>query len=269
VSLDRLSRLEETEKEESGEFYSNDFSEDGGGERLPGSAINAPVGVQSKGYVSLGLAGLLSVRMNIPLSGKDYLFSKKIVEQEDFLHLNFIYVNEWIINGLLIILGLIILYIFFKMRKIFLRPVRALGKAISKLFPSVKKCFQPKIFPIVILVVFAATKLLDKLFYLYNYFPLLPVGLALLFIISLLRLFKKQIIIVIKFLCRPAISILVISAWIFFLLVTRLFIPFFPLFALLFIGLIVSVIRLIVRFLRKRKETKEVEVEEANKEIKE
>ncbi len=252
-------------EEESGEFYAGDSSDRGWTKKLPGTAINAPVDVQRRQDISLGLAGLLSVRMNIPISGKNYLFSKKIVEQGELLHLNFFYVNEWITNGLLIILGLIILYFLFKMKRIFLVPVRALGKAVSKLFPLAKKCFQPKILPVVILVVFAATKFLDKLFYLYNYFPILPAGLILLFVISLVRLFKKQIITVIKFLCRPAISILIISAWIFFLLVTRLFIPFFPLLVLLFLGLIVSVIRLVVRFLRKRKERKEVK----DKEIKE
>ncbi|MCK4532757.1 hypothetical protein KAU39_03140 [bacterium] len=258
-----LGRIEK--EEEAGEFYGDDFSGSKGIKEFPAPAL---VGMEGKKDISLGLAGLLSVRMNIPISGKNYLFSKKIVEQGELLHLNFFYVNEWIINSILIILGLIILYFLFKMKRIFLMPVRALGKAVSKLFPLAKKCFQPKILPVVILVIFVLTKFLDKLFYLYNYFPILPAVLILLFIISLVRLFKNQIIESIKFLCRPGISVLIISAWIFFLLVTRLFIPFFPLLVLLFIGLIVSVIRVVVRFLKKRKERKEVKEEEANKEIK-
>ncbi len=255
VCSDKLIRsLEGKEAEEEvGDFYTDDSREDIAGESFSSPSLQISASMERSRDVSLGLAGLLSVRMNIPLSGKNYLFSKKIVEQEDLLHLNLVYVNEWIINGLIIILALIFLCILLKKRNIFFKPFIALAKSLAKIFPRVKKYGQPKWLPVVILVVLLITKLLDKLFYLYNYFPMLPVLLILIFVLSLIGLFKKQLITVIKFLCRPLVSLLIISAWIFFLMGSRLFFAYFPLSILLIIGFITSIIRLLIGFSRERK----------------
>ena len=204
---------------------------------------------------SLGLAGLLSVRVNIPLSGKDYLFSKKIIEKGEDLRLSFTYVNEWIINALLILLVLIFFYILFKIRKIFIPPIMFLGKLLRKLIDLSQKCMQPKKLLIVLFLILIIIKLLN----LYKYHPLLTLALIFLFIISLVRLFKKQLLQVTKFLWHPSISLLITFFLLVFLITTRLFIAFIPLFLLLFIGFIVSAIRLIIHIIKKRKKKRKEE----------
>ncbi|MCK4421487.1 hypothetical protein KAW48_06790 [candidate division WOR-3 bacterium] len=222
----------------------------------------APMPVHMKREIALGTAGLLSVRVDIPISGEKYLFSKKIVEKGELLRLNFTYMNERIINGFIILLILIVLFILFKIRRILASPIIALGKVLSKLPPLIKKCFEPRMLPIVILLLFIITILLDRLFYLYSYFPLLPVGLVFLFIISLIRLFKNQTIQVLKFLLRPSVSLLIIALLLAVLIRTRLFLAVLPLFLLLFIGFIVSIIRLIISFVKERRNGKEEKDEE-------
>lgn len=249
------------------DYYISDLSEERG-EMVPvppeESKIAKPyMAIPSKKALSLGLAGLLSVRVHIPISGKDYLFSKKIIEKGEPLQLSFTYVNEWITKGLSILLILMFLYILFKIRKIFLPPIITLGKVLSKLLHLMKKCLRPKVLPIVIFFALVIIKLLN----LYRYYPLLTIALVLLFLISLARLFKKQIIQILKFLWRPSISLLIIFLLLVILIITRLFLPFFPLFILLFIGFIVSVIRLVIGFVKKRKQMKEIKKEEASKRI--
>ncbi|MCK5241923.1 hypothetical protein KAR34_05685, partial [bacterium] len=63
------------------------------------AAPDDPVGQAEQQAVSQGLAGLLSVRVNIPVSGKNYRFSKKIVEKNEPLHLSFTYLDERIIQA--------------------------------------------------------------------------------------------------------------------------------------------------------------------------
>ncbi|MCK4226698.1 hypothetical protein KAX29_07390, partial [candidate division WOR-3 bacterium] len=210
------------------------------------------VPLKKEGKLYQGEAGLLSVRVNIPVSGKDYLFSKKVVEKGELLHLGFTYMDERITGGLLILLILIILYILIRIRRIIVPLIVSLGRNLSKLFPLIKKCFEPRMLPIVILLLFIITILLDRLFYLYSYLPLLPIGLVFLFIISLIRLFKNQTIEVLKFLWRPVVTPAIIILLLMVLIVTRLYLALLPLAILLFLGFIASVIRLIIDVIRER-----------------
>lgn len=210
------------------------------------------VPLKKEGKLYQGEAGLLSVRVNIPVSGKDYLFSKKVVEKGELLHLGFTYMDERITGGLLILLILIILYILIRIRRIIVPPIVSLGRNLSKLFPLIKKCFEPRMLPIVILLLFIITILLDRLFYLYSYLPLLPIGLVFLFIISLIRLFKNQTIEVLKFMWRPVVTPAIIILLLMVLIITRLYLALLPLAILLFLGFIASVIRLIIDVIRER-----------------
>lgn len=151
---------------------------------------------EAKKDVVLGTAGLLSVRVNIPVSGQNYLFSKKIVAKGEPLHLSFSYLDERIIKWFIILLILIFLYILFRIRRIFIFLIKILGKVLSKLPHLIKKCFRPKVLPIVIFVILVIT----ILFSIHKHYPLLFIVLIIFFVTSLTKLFKGQTIRVLKFL---------------------------------------------------------------------
>ncbi len=222
-----------------------------------GEPAEKPLPKKEKKPVYLGAVGLLSVRVNIPISGKNYFFSKKIIEQSEPLNIRVTYVDERVIYWLIALFSLIALLILFKIRRIFMSPIKALGKSLFKSLSSMKNCLEPGVLPILIFVILVISVLLKM----HNYHPLIFIVLTLLFVISLVRLFKNQSKQALEFLCRPLIS----SSIILLLLVltplalvkTRLFQVFVPLFLLLFIAFIASIIRLIISlFAAKQKRKK-------------
>lgn len=208
--------------------------------------IPTPSPPKEKKDAILGEAGLLSVRVNIPVSGKNYFFSKKIIEKSEPLNISVTYVNERVIYWLITLLVLIVLLILFKIRRIFVSPIKALGRFLSKSLSSMKNSLEPRVLPIVILVILILSMLLKM----HRYHPLIFIVLTFLFVISLVRLFKNQSKQVLKFLYSPLISSLIILLLLVLtplaLIKTRLFQVFIPLFLLLFIAFIASIIRLII-----------------------
>jgi len=209
-----------------------------------------------------GTAGLLSVNVNIPFSGENYLFGKKIVEKGEPLHLSFTYVDKRLICWLIIVLILIILFILFKRRKTLIPPIKVIGKTFSKLLPLFKKSLKPNVLPIVLLILLIIT----ILFRINIQHPIFFTVLILLFITSLARLFKRQSIQFLKFLWRPSVSLLIIVFLLILLFAglvrTHLVREFFPLFLLFFICFIASVIRLIITILKMRKQKEYEKTEE-------
>jgi len=227
------------------------------GEPQPKKAPAPEEEVIYKEKVYRGTAGLLSVNVNIPFSGENYLFCKKIVEKEEPLHLSFTYVDKRVIYWLIVVLILIILFILFKIRRTLIPPIKAVGSTLSKLLPLFKKCLKPNLLPIVLFILLIIT----IVFRINIHHPIFFIILILLFIASLVRLFKKQTIKFLKFLWRPSVSTM-ISVFLLILLFaglvkTQLVQVFFPLFLLFFICFIVSVIRLIISIHKKRKQKRE------------
>ena len=214
--------------------------------------------LEKKKEVTLGVAGLLSVRVNIPISGKNYLFTKKIVEKGEPLHLGFSYVDERIIYWFIVILILVFLFILFKIRRIFIPVINLVTKFLSNFMPLVKNCLKPKVLPITILIILLISILLKV----HRNHPLIFIVIIIIFLISLARLFTKQTKDTLKLLWQPAVTTLIVLL-LFLLVFVAIFIKglvplFFLLLLLLFIGLIISIIRLIIStLLRKKKEKKE------------
>jgi len=138
--------------------------------------------------LATGKAGLLSLRVNVPVSGNKYSFEKKIVEREEALFLGFTYVNEKIIRSLVILLILILLFVLFRERKIFIPLFKASGKGLVKLLRLFKLALRPKEFLIIITVVLFFWMLARA----YWYYPLLSFVLILFFVVSILRYVKSR-----------------------------------------------------------------------------
>jgi hypothetical protein len=135
-----------------------------------------------------GKVGLLSLKVNIPISGKKYSFEKKIVEREEALFLDFTYVNEIIIKTVIIFLILIVLFILFRKRRIFIPLFRASGKVLVKLLCLFKLALRPREFFIIVTVVL----FLWILGRLYWYYPLLFLVILLLFAASVVRFIQSR-----------------------------------------------------------------------------
>ncbi len=213
-----------------------------------GELVEPSVPLEDKEEVTLGVAGLLSVRVNIPISGKNYLFTKKIVEKGEPLQLRFSYVDERVISWFIVILILVFLFILFRIRRIFI-PIINL---VTKFMPLAKDCLKPKVLPIVILIILVIS-MLSKV---HRNHPLIFIVIILLFIISLIRLFSKQTEGILKLLWRPSVTTLIVLL-LFVLVIAVMFIKgLVPLLVLLllllFIGLILSILRLIISALLRK-----------------
>jgi len=218
------------------------------------SATDIPV----KAPISKRTAGLLSIHIDIPFSGNRYLFSKKIVERGEALNLSFTYADNRIINGLIILIGLVLLYVIFKIRRIFVPPINALGRVLTRLWLPTKRLLTPKVLPVIIFLVLIIMKVLG----LHKLYPLIFIVLIFVFIASLARLLKNQLVAVLRFLWRPVVSLLIFSFLVLFLVITRLLFVFPFIFLLFFIGFMVSAVRLVVDYFKKRKRRKEERVKE-------
>jgi len=143
---------------------------------------------KERGQITTGKAGLLSLKVNIPLSGKKYSFEKKIVEREEELFLGFTYANELIKRLVIVILIIIPLAVLFKKRKMFLPIYRVMSRSFVRLFDLLTLALRPKEFFIIITVVlllWISTKT-------YWYYPLLSFVLILFFVVSVVRFVKSR-----------------------------------------------------------------------------
>ncbi|MCK4523305.1 hypothetical protein KAU15_00135 [candidate division WOR-3 bacterium] len=202
--------------------------------------------MEEKQLIMTGEAGLLSVRVNIPLSGEKHTFVKKIIESGEALHFGLNYINKTLINIIIIVIILIIIFILFLIRGIYLSKILSLYRATSRLMPFFIFCYKPRILPIALLLLFIIVQLLDRVFYIYNHLFLLPIIIIFLLILSLIRLFKKVIIIVLKVLWQPVVFISTMAFVLLSMILADLFIMLWPLFLLFIIGFIVSIIRLLI-----------------------
>jgi hypothetical protein len=135
-----------------------------------------------------GKAGLLSVKVNVPISGVKYTFEKKLVEREEALSLDFTYANEIIIKAIIILLIVIVFFVCFRKRKIFIPLFRALSKVLGKLLYLFKLALRPREFLIIITVVL----FLWVLTRFYLYYSLFSFVLLLLFGASIVRFVQSR-----------------------------------------------------------------------------
>ncbi|MFH1283475.1 MAG: hypothetical protein ABII27_07400 [bacterium] len=204
--------------------------------------------------LSLGLAGALSIRMSIPLSGKPFRFSKKIIEGGEPVALRFTYFNENIITWLIILFILAILIFIFKKRKMAFKQLTTFGCIILNIYPRIKKFFSPKILPLTVAAFFIIIVILNEIFHLRNYFPdFFLFAIIALFIFSIVRLFKEKLAVIIRTYKIPFIFLLIGVFFSFLAGGSRLFIIFAPISLISFICFAVSFLIIIVRKLRKDK----------------
>ncbi len=135
-----------------------------------------------------GEAGVLSVRVNIPVSGNKYSFEKKIVEREEALFLGFNYVNDLIIKALVILLVLILIYVFIRKRRIFIPLFEALWKELVKL----SKWFKLALRPGGLLAIVTVVLLVCLSLRIYLYYPLLMFVILLIFTASIVRFVESR-----------------------------------------------------------------------------
>jgi hypothetical protein len=114
-----------------------------GAKEIIAPSVSQAVLDKSAQVFATGEAGLLSVRVNIPVSGIKYSFEKKIVEREETLFLGFTYINEIIIKALVLLLVLILIYVFIRKRRVFIPMFEALWKQLINL----SKCFRLALSP--------------------------------------------------------------------------------------------------------------------------
>jgi hypothetical protein len=157
---------------------------------MPAAPKKAAVSQLDKADVQFatGKAGLLSVKVNVPISGVQYTFEKKLVEREEALFLDFTYANEIIIKALIILLIVILLFILFRKRRLFIPLFRALGKGLVKVLYLLKLAVRPKEFLIIITVVLFFWILTRS----YWYYPLFSFVLLLLFGASIVKFIQSR-----------------------------------------------------------------------------
>ncbi len=241
-----LAIISERITEEFGEDETSLIMEDVGFAETPKKKASESGKGEEKQLIMTGETGLLSVRVNIPLSGETHIFVKKIIESGEALHFGFNYINRVLINIIVIIILLLILFILFLIRGIYLPKILSLCKRASRLMPFFVFCYRPRILPIALLLLFIIVQLLDRVFYIYNHLFLLPIIIVFLLILSLIRLFKRVIIIALKALWQPVVFISAMAFLLLIMILGGLFTVLWPLFLLFIIGFIVSIIRLII-----------------------
>ncbi len=146
------------------------------------------ISTREAGKFATGKAGLLSLKVNIPISGKKYSFEKKIVEKEEALFLDFTYTNEIIIKAVIVLLIIILLFVLFRKRKMFIPLFRSLGKGLVKLLYLFRFAFRPKEFLIIVTVVLFLWILTRS----YWYYPLLFLIMLLFFAASIVRFIQSR-----------------------------------------------------------------------------
>ena len=104
------------------------------------------------------------------------------------MFLDFTYVNEIIIRALITLLIVIVLFVLFRKRRIFIPLLRASGEALGKLLYIFKRALRPKEFLIIITVVL----FLWILGRVYWYYPLLFLIMLLLFAVSIVRFVQSR-----------------------------------------------------------------------------
>ncbi len=135
-----------------------------------------------------GKAGLLSLKVNVPVSGKKYSFEKKIVEKEEALFLGFTYANDVIKKTIFILLIVVLLSFLLKKRRIFLPLYKVLRRVFMKMLILLSLALRPKEFLIIITVVLFLWILTRS----YWYYPLFSFVLLLLFATSIVRFVQSR-----------------------------------------------------------------------------
>ena len=135
-----------------------------------------------------GKAGLLSVKVNVPVSGVKYTFEKKLVEREEALFLSFAYANELMVKSVVILLIVILIFIIYRKRKMFIPMFRVLFEGIKKMINSLKVALKPGVFLIIIAVIL----FLSIVAAIYWYYPLLFFAILLFFAASIVKFAQNR-----------------------------------------------------------------------------
>jgi hypothetical protein len=151
------------------------------------SMPQAVVEKAKRGFAT-GEAGLLSVRVNIPVSGNKYSFEKKIVEREEALFLGFNYVNDLIIKALVILLVLILIYVFIRKRRIFIPLFVLLWEELVKLSKGFKLAARPGELLVIVTIILLVSLFLKV----YLYYPVLLFVILLFFTASIVRFIESR-----------------------------------------------------------------------------
>jgi hypothetical protein len=153
----------------------------------PEEPVVSKVDKLSKEFAT-GEAGLLSVKVNVPISGVRYTFEKKLVEREESLFLDFNYVNELIIKSIVILLIVVLLFVIYRKREFFIPMFMVLVKGFSRILSPFKLVLKPGTFLVIIAVIF----FLSVLAGIYWYYPLLFFIILLFFGASIVRFVQSR-----------------------------------------------------------------------------
>ena len=159
----------------------------GSASKMPPESLDSQIDKIGSQFTT-GKAGLFSVRVNIPISGVEYSFEKKLVEREEELFLDFTYTDELIKKTLLLLLIIIVLFFLFKQKRIFF-PV---FDGVNRIFIRSQRLFtivlRPKEFLIIITVILFFWIWIRA----YWYYPLFSFVLILFFIASIVRFVQNR-----------------------------------------------------------------------------
>jgi hypothetical protein len=171
------------------EAKDEELREFSGAKEVLAPSVSQTVLDKSAQVFATGEAGLLSVRVNIPVSGIKYSFEKKIVEREEALFLGFTYVNEIIIKALVLLLVLILIYVFIRKRRVFIPMFEALWKQLINL----SKCFRLALSPGGFLAIITVVLIICFFLRIYFYFSFLVMFVVLLvFTASVVRFIESR-----------------------------------------------------------------------------
>jgi hypothetical protein len=154
---------------------------------VPKEAVVSQVDKVSDRFAT-GKAGLLSVKVNVPISGVQYTFEKKLVEREEALFLDFNYANELITKSIIILLIVILLFIIYRKRKMFIPLFKVLVKGVSKILSPFKLVLRPGVFLIIVVVIL----FLSIFAGIYWYYPLFFFVILLFFGASIVRFVQSR-----------------------------------------------------------------------------
>jgi hypothetical protein len=201
----------------------------------------APVSGRDISGILKGTAGLLSIRVNIPLSGNTFLLTKQFIEKGEKPQVTFSYMDRRLIHYGIALAVLIIASIFLKLRGRFLGPLRRLALILPRTGPFWKRCLQPKV--LILLLIFALGIAIFREFYLD--YPLIFWLLVLGFIASLAQLMKTYTERDMRLLWHP----IVVMALLFFMLPLVAFASIFRTWEFFTLGLVMALLVLAIALL--------------------
>jgi hypothetical protein len=147
----------------------------------------APASGRDMSEILRGTPGLLSIRVNVPLSGSTMRFTKQFIEKGEKPQITFSYMDRRLINYLIALAILILLGIIAGFRSRFIAPFQRIARTLSKQKVLWKKGFQPKVLALLLIIALALSLFFEVYLDFSIFFWLLVLG----FIASLSQLMKS------------------------------------------------------------------------------